>query len=306
MPRPIIVGFDGSEHSRDALVLAGEIASALASRLIIVNAYTPEEWLWAPGTAQPLDQEACGRIEAAAEAELSDSDRYELRSLPSPSAAGALYATAESEDAQMIVVGSTRRSRVGGAVLGTVTQAVLDASPCAVLVAPTGLADRKPISLRRIGVGFDDTPEAHNALAVASALAGRTGGTLNIVWAAHLVARTLPFAFAGYLEPNYFETVRREVEGRLDCAADQVRGELPVRTELANGDTVDALVDRSAHLDLLVLGSRGYGPLKRVLTGSVSRAVVNRARCPILVIGRGVTSLDDGSEAAVGREGATV
>ena len=45
MSQPIVVGFDGSERSRDALVLARELASVLDSDLIVVDAYTPEEWL---------------------------------------------------------------------------------------------------------------------------------------------------------------------------------------------------------------------------------------------------------------------
>jgi nucleotide-binding universal stress UspA family protein len=39
-------------------------------------------------------------------------------------------------------------------------------------------------------------------------------------------------------------------------------------------------------VDLLVLGSRGYGPLARALMGSVSRKVVHRAPCPVMVVRR--------------------
>ncbi len=290
MSQPIVVGFDGSERSHDALALARELASVLATDLIVVNAYTPEERLWAPGTAPLRAQDELQSIAASAEAELAGYDRHEMRTVSSPSAAGALHATAQSEDAQLIVVGSSQHGAIGRALLGTVTQAVLDASPCAVLVAPAGLADA-PLGLARIGVGFDDTPEAHDALAVAVALAARSGGSVSIVWAAHLAARALPHAFAGYLEPHYFENVRHEVEERLERAAAEVRGAVHVRTAIASGDTADALVEQTRHLDLLVLGSRGYGPLKRVLLGSVSHAVVNRAHCPVLVIGRGAGSL---------------
>jgi len=286
MSQPIVVGFDGSERSRDALVLARELASVLDSDLIVVDAYTPEEWLWSWGTAPLRAEEELREIHAAADAALAGCERYEFRSAASPSAAGALQAIAEDEDASMIVVGSSRHGAAGRVLLGTVTQATLDAAPCPVLVAPAGWADAAPVRLARVGVGFDDTPEAHTALEVAHGLAAHTGGSLEIVWAAHLVARALPHAFAGYLEPNYFEKIRRDVRERLDRAAARVRGDVPVRAELASGDTVDVLVDRSAHVDLLVLGSRGYGPLRRVLLGSVSSAVVNKAHCPVLVIGR--------------------
>lgn len=292
MTQPIVVGFDGSERARDALALARGLASVLDSDLIVVDAYTPEEWLWSWGTAPLRAEKELREIHAAADAVLAGCDRYEFRSVASPSAAGALHAIAEDEDARLIVVGSSRHGALGRVLLGTVAQAALDAAPCPVLMAPAGWADGAPLRLARIGVGFDDTPEARSALEAAHGLAARTGGSLEIVWAAHLVARALPHAFAGYLEPDYFEKVRGEVQERLDRAVAGVRGDVPVRAELASGDTVGVLADRSAHLDLLVLGSRGYGPLRRVLLGSVSSAVVNRARCPVLVIGRGTRPLE--------------
>lgn len=306
MPKPIIVGFDGSEHARDALVLGRALAATLQTHLIVVNAYTPEEMLWAPGTAEPLDEQERKQVMDAAEAELSEQDRYELRSVASSSAAGALHAAAESEQAQAIVVGSTHRSTMGRVLLGTVTQEALDAAPCAVLVAPAGLAAAKqPIRLAKIGVGFDHTPQAYDALAVARSLASRAGGELHIVWAAHLVAKAVPVAFLSYMEPDYFQKMREEVETRLQQVAAPIRDELIVRTEILGGGTTAALVRCTQDLDLLVLGSRGYGPLERVVLGSVSRAVVNNAHCPVLVVPRGITALDENGLAAQASESAT-
>ena len=50
---------------------------------------------------------------------------------------------------------------------------------------------------------------------------------------------------------------------------------------------VAALTEASAGLDLLVCGSRGYGPLRSVLLGSVSRRLSHVARCPLLIVPRG-------------------
>jgi nucleotide-binding universal stress UspA family protein len=295
MARPIVVGFDGSDHARDALALGRTMATALDARLVVVCAYTPEEWLWAPGTAEPMDADERERVEVAAEQELSADDRCEFRTVPSPSAAGAIHAAAEAEGAQLIVVGSTHRGSVGQVLLGTVTQQALDAAPCSVLVAPAGAAARS-FRLTKIGVGFDDTPQAHDALSVAALLARQVSGELRIIWAAHLVARALPAAFTGYMRPNYLEEVREGIEHRLERAAAPFRDELFVRTEIASGETVAALTASSEHLDVLVLGSRGYGPAKRMLLGSVSRAVLDGARCPVLTVPRGTTTLDEGAD----------
>ena len=56
---------------------------------------------------------------------------------------------------------------------------------------------------------------------------------------------------------------------------------------LLDGDAVGELAEASAELDLLVLGSRGYGPVRRVLFGSVSRALARYAACPVVVVPRG-------------------
>lgn len=298
MPQPIVVGFDGSDHGFDALALGRALVRTLETRLLVVVAYTPQEWLWAPGTAQPMSDEERETVADQARTALADVD-CEVRTVPSPSAAGALHAEAEREGAQMVVVGATHHGTVGRTLLGTVTQEVLDAAPCAVAVAPPGLRSTAPDGFVHVGVGFDDTPSAHDALAVAASLARRAGGDLHVIWAAHLAARALPYAFTGYLNPKYFEEVRSDVEERLERAVEPLRERVAVRGQIVGGATTAALAKQSEHLDLLVIGSRGYGPVRRVLLGSISRAVLAEARCPVLVLPRAARALEN--ERAVGR-----
>jgi nucleotide-binding universal stress UspA family protein len=292
MSRPVLVGFDGSEHGGDALALGEALASSLAAPLIVLVAYTPEQWLWAPGTAEPLDAEERRSVAARAKAALAARPDLDVRVVASPSAAGALQAEAEREGAQIVVVGSSHRGTLGRVLLGTVTQEVLDAAPCAVAVAPAGLAGSPP-RFSKVGVGFDDSASAHDALAVARGFAVGVGAELRLIWAAHLTTRALPLAATSYANPDYFEEVRAEVEDRLRLAVDPIREEIAARGDIVRGGTADALIEQSEHLDLLVLGSRGYGPLRRVLMGSVSRRVVNGARCPVVVVPKGVRALDD-------------
>ena len=56
---------------------------------------------------------------------------------------------------------------------------------------------------------------------------------------------------------------------------------------LLDGDAASEFAAASAALDLLVLGSRGYGPVRSVLLGSVSRALARSAACPVVVVPRG-------------------
>jgi nucleotide-binding universal stress UspA family protein len=48
------------------------------------------------------------------------------------------------------------------------------------------------------------------------------------------------------------------------------------------------LTAESEQLDLLVLGSRGYGALHATLAGSVRHQLASRSRCPLLLVPRGV------------------
>jgi len=291
MPQPIVVGYDGSEHGRDALALGRALGEALSAPLVVVIAYTPDEWLWAPGTAAPMNEAEREAVVQEARAAFSEEDLVEIRVVASPSAAGALHAEAERVEASIVVVGSTHHGAMRRVLLGTVTQEVLDAAPCAVAVAQPGLAGGTPIAIARIGVCFDDSSTAHDALAVAHELALHTGAEARLLWAAHLTARALPMAAGSYIKPDYFEELRTGVQERLERAAAPLRGDVSVRTEILRGQTTDALSKESGRLDLLVLGSRGYGPLRRVLLGSVSRGVIGDAGCPVLVVPRGVETL---------------
>ena len=84
------------------------------------------------------------------------------------------------------------------------------------------------------------------------------------------------------------EAERRE---HLDRAATAALATLPERSAasvevVSGGAPVDALAAASERFDLLVCGSRGYGALRSVLAGGVSRGLAHTARCPLLVVPR--------------------
>jgi nucleotide-binding universal stress UspA family protein len=64
-----------------------------------------------------------------------------------------------------------------------------------------------------------------------------------------------------------------------------------VRAEgrLLSGQVAEQLLEQaSSSLDVMVVGSRAYGPLRRVLLGSTSNALMASARCPVIVYPRGI------------------
>ncbi len=171
---------------------------------------------------------------------------FRMRVVGGVAAPRALHEVAEDESADAIVIGSTHRSGLGRVLPGSVGERLLHGAPCAVMVAPRGFATRERLEIRRVGVGYDGKTESSHAREVAAGLAEELGAALEL----------LTIAGKGGGEP-----------------ADP-------------GDAAKELVERSRELDLLVVGSRGYGPVRHALLGSVTQKLMESAACPVLVVPR--------------------
>jgi nucleotide-binding universal stress UspA family protein len=64
--------------------------------------------------------------------------------------------------------------------------------------------------------------------------------------------------------------------------------DVDVELECLVGDPARVLLGISADVDVIVCGSRGYGPVRSVLLGSVSRRLLDGARCAVIVVPRPV------------------
>jgi nucleotide-binding universal stress UspA family protein len=92
-----------------------------------------------------------------------------------------------------------------------------------------------------------------------------------------------PVMVPGAYSPEYPPDPERVIEEGLHSVDNALAAE-PVRLD---GDPALELTRECAEgVDLLVVGSRGYGPVARVLLGSVSRKVAQEAPCPVLVVRR--------------------
>jgi nucleotide-binding universal stress UspA family protein len=82
------------------------------------------------------------------------------------------------------------------------------------------------------------------------------------------------------------DVLRRERLEGLSEAVSQLGDDLDVTAELLDGRAVTDLARTSGEVDLLIVGSRGYGPLRAVLLGSVSHELVRSAQTPVVVVPR--------------------
>jgi nucleotide-binding universal stress UspA family protein len=215
-----------------------------------------------------------------------------FRDMEGTSAPRALHELAESEDAGLLVVGSTRQGTVGRLLPGSTAQRLLHGAPCPIAVIPHGW--RAGEGLKTIGVAYVDTQEGHEALRGAHALARQAGATLRVLTVAQVglaahaetEARTAGRPGKDFDEVEGEHRVLAETAARTAVAA--LEGDVAVQVDAFTEDPARTLIGISEHLDLLVCGSRGYGPVRAVLLGGVSRRVAAEARCPLIVLPRGV------------------
>jgi nucleotide-binding universal stress UspA family protein len=286
MTAPIVVGVDGTDSGLDAVALAVRLARATGDPLLVVCVY-PEE----PRPGASADAEVRRHADAALEAaraSLGAGDTAAFRAMPSTSPARALAELAEQDGAGMVVVGSSNRGAIGRVVSGSTAERLLHGTGCPVAVAPRGYR-RRTGPLRALAAAYVDTPEGHEAVRVAADLAVRSGLPLTLYSVIAVSTNWfVPPAVRHQDEALVPEEVRQAYRKALDEALARVPGGVRPAAELHYGDVVDELSmlgERGA--DLLVCGSRRYGPVRRVLLGSVSSALVRQSSVPVLVVPRG-------------------
>ena len=265
----VVAGYDGSPAGEDALalgaLLAGESGRLVAARVVASRRL---------GGSAPLFAE----LEQAAEQFGADTERPVARS-----AAAGLHDLAQELDADLLVVGSSDHG-AGAPVAGGTGERLLHGSPCAVALAPPGFREYEQ-SLRVVGAGYDGSPEADIALDGAIALAVHHEATMRIF----TVMPALGSVPASALEAaNPAAAVRDRYEQASRAAQERAPAAVRAATSVVTGTPAAVLRDEAEKgIDLLALGSRGFGPLRRTFSGSVAASLMHGLPCPLVVFPRG-------------------
>ena len=267
----IVVGVDGREGGRDALALAALLQSAGGGELVAVHACAP---------APLLHEDVLARVQAEL-ARAGTTARPLVVTDRSP--AHALRTIAERDRAELIVVGSTHRAGADRVLAGDEAAATLHCAPCAVAVAPHGFADAAH-ALRRIGVGLDSSAESRVALALACRLAHLARAHVRATTVVPAPVPAWPAVAWNDAWAGSPDAVPQQSERMLASAVAELEGD--VTPEVAVGTAWKELAARSADLDLLVVGARAYGPMRRLLLGSTSTRLARHAACPLLITPR--------------------
>ncbi len=262
----IVVGIDGTPRGEDAVAFATVLARMVGSGLLLAYIYGPDETL---ADAHALLGPRCDAMTDVTSEVTAYSDVSPARGLARAAAA---------RHADIVVVGSSHRAGIGLMLPGSTGERLLHETSRAVAIVPRFWRPRQAGPLVRVGCGYDGSPRSEAALATAAGLTRIAGAELYVVhafWSSSL-AGPVGIAILADLEAR----ARAETADAVHALA----ADIPAHATALVDAPAHALVTSSHELDLLVLGSRGKGPLNAAVTGSVSTHVIREAACPVLVV----------------------
>jgi nucleotide-binding universal stress UspA family protein len=274
----IVVGIEDSFRAQDAVALAGDLARAAEAEVLAVNAFRFDDrptQHYNLALRDPLREAAEETLERLCEP-LNDLPvrRY---AVADPSPARALLRAAAECDAALIVIGSSHGEFTGRVSPGSTGEHLLHGTPCPVALAPQGHRMRPHLTWGRVTAGFDGSPGSRAALSAAANVARATGRMLRVVRVfepAPAFLRVLPDA-------------DQAAEDELQRAVAKVPRAEP---GFVHGDPAVELSRESEISDLIVIGSRDYGPADCVILGTVGEQLLRTAACPVLVVPNGARS----------------
>lgn len=287
----VVVAVDGSAASHNAVRWAANTANKRGIPLRLASSYTMPQFLYAEGMVPPqelfddLQSETMEKIdEARAIAHGVAPDLKIGHTIAEGSPIDMLLDM--SRDVTMIVMGSRGLGGLSGMVMGSVSAAVVSHASCPVVVVREDNTLDESTKYGPVVVGVDGSDVSQKATEIAFAEAHARGAELVAVhtWMDMQVQASLAGLSAAQQQ---WEEVERE---QKDMLAERLQPltdaypEVQVRKVITRDRPVRALVENSEGAQLLVVGSHGRGGFKGMLLGSTSRALLQSAPCPMMVV----------------------
>ena len=293
MTNDVVIGFDGTAGAEDALILGSWLAAATQRPPLVVSVFQENVVPVLPGIGSEWDEEM--QAEASqhldrAKRLLGDAPRgAQFRTLGSTSAAMALDALATRVDASAIVVGSSRRGALRRVSSSHTADRLMQGAQSPVLVAPRGIRDRDLAPLTAVGCAYVPTLEGDLALRQAAALSQRSAAQLNVYTVPTQGARRS----GETMSHDQIRAHGKHLQESATAAIQKLPGRPQANVRVLEGNVVQALAAlEEEDCQVLVCGSRGYGPVGRVLLGGVSSRLVRSAATPVLLVPRDLRDTD--------------
>ena len=287
----VVVAVDGSPASNNAVRWAANTANKRGIDLQLAASYTMPQFLYAEGMVPPqelfddLQAETMEKIEAARA--LAHEVAPEIRIGHTVAEGSPIDMLLEmSPNVTMIVMGSRGLGGLSGMVMGSVSAAVVSHAKCPVVVVREDNPVNETTKYGPIVVGVDGSDISQKATEYAFAEADARGAELVAVhtWMDMQVQSSLSGLTAAQQQ---WEEIEAEQVAMLSDRLQPMVAQYPnvqVKKVIARDRPVRALSEQADGAQLLVVGSHGRGGFKGMLIGSTSRALLQSAPCPMMVV----------------------
>jgi nucleotide-binding universal stress UspA family protein len=278
---PILIAYDPASGDRAPVRFAAAVAGFTGAPLQVASVYADDDVLnrLAGGQmAEDLPGDPGERLEEVVRDLRADGLQAEAVAIGAASVPRGVDLAAAQIGPALVVVGSAAGTPSGRLAPSSTAQRLLDGGPCAVVIVPAGWDAGPPY--RTFAAGFVETPEGHDAVRGAYALADRSGATLRVITA----VQARPW-MAAEADRSAEDDLRIRAGAAAESAIASLLG-ARVDIDVAVEDPVDALLRVAGEVELLVCGSRCYGPTSTTLLGGVTRRLTAEAACPVIVTAR--------------------
>jgi nucleotide-binding universal stress UspA family protein len=280
----ILVGFDGSEFSRAALIESANRIKSHGGKIILVNAVYFDEEEYGNKPEQLEKRMEAGKKICSEAAEMVRREfGIEIESFVSEGEPPEVIAgSAQGMDADLIAMGTHGRRGIKRFIMGSVTSGVIGHARCDVLVV------KKPCTqctgeFRNILLPFDGSAFSKKALSHAYSLAKGEGSEITALYVIPRYEEMIGFMKTESIRKSLY----KEAERIMGLARQSVSGNgVNFATSIEEGHAADKIVETANRMknDLIVMGSYGWRGVNKAILGSTTERVIMNATCPILVV----------------------
>jgi len=284
MYNKILVGFDGSEFSRAALLEAANRIKSRGGKIILLNAvYFDEEEFGNKPEQLEKRMESGKKICSGAKEMVRKEFGIDIESIVSEGEPPEVIArTAQEMNADLIAMGTHGRRGIKRFIMGSVTSGVIGHAPCDVLVV------KKPCTrctgeFTSILLPFDGSAFSKKALSHAYALAKDEGSEVTALYVIPRYEEMIGFMKTDSIR----KSLHKEAERIIELAKQSVSSNgVTLATAIEEGNAADKIVETANRMkhDLIVMGSYGWRGVNKAILGSTTERVIMNASCPIMVV----------------------
>jgi len=284
MYNKILVGFDGSEFSRAALLEAANRIKSRGGKIILLNAvYFDEEEFGNKPEQLEKRMESGKKICSGAKEMVRKEFGIDIESIVSEGEPPEVIArTAQEMNADLIAMGTHGRRGIKRFIMGSVTSGVIGHAPCDVLVV------KKPCTrctgkFTSILLPFDGSAFSKKALSHAYALAKDEGSEVTALYVIPRYEEMIGFMKTDSIR----KSLHKEAERIIELAKQSLSSNgVTLATAIEEGNAADKIVETANRMkhDLIVMGSYGWRGVNKAILGSTTERVIMNASCPIMVV----------------------